>query len=103
MSGTYKSINSLGGDSGGGGGGSGTPSYTETFVIADWQLVSGSYQIVIPESSHEKGLNPIVQVFELNGSNYEQVDLFTRISASGNVTLVVGDDSRFNGIVIIGD
>ena len=88
---------------GGGGGGSGEPAYVQTFVVGDWGVSGPDYQITVPEATHEKGASPIVQVYELNGSNYEEVTVFVQVSAAGNVIIKVGDGSQFNGKIIIGD
>jgi hypothetical protein len=98
MSNTYKSVN-IENTTGGGGGGS-TP-FEQTFIVSDWVLDSGYYEITILESTHNRGSNIVVQVQELVGSNYQVVDTATEINGSGDLTITIGNDSRFNGRVLI--
>jgi len=94
---------------GGFGGGAPTvqdPNFVHTFVIADFTGPSGgSYSLTLPASTHGKGLNPIVQVMELVGPDYESVILAFKINPSGDVTIYVTDvpDLRFDGKIIVSE
>jgi hypothetical protein len=103
--GKYKKINIASTGGGGGGGGSGTPPYDHSFTIGSWSLVSGEYKINIPESTHNKGINPIVQAYELVSSKYVSVMQYIEINSSGDVTLIINElpDSRYAGKITIGD
>jgi hypothetical protein len=98
----------LSGGSGGGGGGGGGAVYSETFnASGDWSGPSGGYYtITVLEATHEQGTTPMVQVYELVGALYEQVDVDrVAINGSGDVTIRVTEniDTRFEGrITIIG-
>ncbi len=88
--------------------GSGTSNYQQLFdVTTDWGVASGGfYSIIIPGATHGKGLNPIIQVYELNGSDYELVTASISIdSSNGDVTLGVLEvpDARFEGKIIIAE
>jgi hypothetical protein len=84
-----------------GGGGSGSTPFEQTFVTSDWILNSGEYKITINESTHSRGSDIIVQVQELVGSFYQPVDTNYSINATGDITIIIGNDSRFNGRVLI--
>mgnify|MGYP000937909620 CR=1 FL=1 len=94
----------VGSSSGGGGGGSTAP-YVRTFTISDWSSpISGTRYINVAGATHTKGLNPMIQVFELNGSSYEEVFLQVEVdSATGDVALTITNttDLRFDGKVVI--
>jgi hypothetical protein len=82
------------------------PNYVKTFVIADFVGPSaGSYTFTVLSSTHGKGLNPIVQVLEQVGLEYESVILAYKINASGDVTIFVSDvpDLRFDGKLILSE
>lgn len=102
MANQYKLVNATGGS--GGGGGSATP-YTETFNSStDWGAASGGfYTIAIPQSTHEKSVEPLVQLYELVSGNYEQVDAEIIVSVAGDVNIRVTEniDARFAGKVVI--
>lgn len=72
-------------------------------ATTDWTLVSDEYILTIPASTHLKGINPQVQVYEVDGSDFANVIIYTAINASGNITLAVPQtpDTRFTGKVII--
>jgi hypothetical protein len=64
---------------------------------------SGKYTFTVLYTTHEK-LNPIVEAFELNGSDYDLV--FTEVSidsTSSNITISVSEvpDLRFSGKITI--
>ena len=90
------------------GGGGGASEYSQTFSVATWGAPSsGEYSIVILAASHGAGTTPVVQVSELNGSDYEQVDVNNvSINPLGDVTISVTEtiDARFDGrITILGE
>lgn len=99
----YRTISTT--SSGGGGGGSSSP-YTQLFnSTSDWGSASGGYySISITQSTHEKGTSPSIQIFELVGSDYEQVDVDTvLVSSTGDITIKVTQtlDTRFAGKIVI--
>jgi hypothetical protein len=104
MAGKYVKIN-IASTGGGGGGGSSTPPYSYSFTIGTWSLSGSEYSINIPQSTHLKGANPIIQAYELSGSNYIEVLQYIEINGSGDVTLKLNQlpDIRYAGKVIIGD
>jgi hypothetical protein len=107
MSNTYKSVNipkEFESGSSGGGSGSNNPPYTVSFNSTDsWTLNGDTYSISVPAGVHQRGSNIVVQVFETNG-DFELVDVFTSLTASGSVAIKVGLNSRFSGkLVIIGE
>lgn len=77
--------------------------YEQTFSAGDWDLVLGSYELQIPISNHNKGLNPESEVYEANGGNYDRVSVFITNSSLGDVTLQVSatPDNRFTGKIVI--
>lgn len=100
MAKSYNQINATGS------GGSGSVSaHSQTFnATSDWSGPSGGvYSITVLESSHDKGTNPIVQIFELVGSDYEEVQVDISINSNGDVTISVTEniDTRFVGKIII--
>jgi hypothetical protein len=82
-------------------GGGGTSPFELTFQIIDWNLDSGQYKITINESTHTRGSDIIVDVQELVGSFYQPVDVSYTINGSGDLILIIGNDSRFEGRVLI--
>ena len=94
----------------GGGGGGPTvqvPNYQQLFnSTSDWSGPSGGvYTISILASTHGKGLKPLVQVWELNGSNYNLLGFAVIISPTGTITLEVIDspDNRFAGKILVSE
>lgn len=78
--------------------------YSSTFNTGTWSLVSGKYQIQINEATHQRGINPVVQVFEFDGVNYSEVTVDeVLVSNAGLVTVKVlqSPDLRFQGKLII--
>jgi hypothetical protein len=78
--------------------------FKQLFSISDWTLSGNYYEITIPPGTHGKGLNPSIQVFELNGTDYEEVIIDTVIvDNNGNIKLKVPStpDLRFNGKYIV--
>lgn len=82
-------------------------SYAESFVIADWVLNSPSYNILIPQTTHnvDQSNQIVVIVQENNGTDWVNVTIEnTEIDiTTGDVVLGVSEDpdSRFDGRVII--
>ena len=66
-------------------GGASAETYAQAFNgTSDWGAPSGGYySIAVPFVTHGKSLQPVVQVFELVGSDFEQVDVETVINAIG--------------------
>ena len=98
---SYKRINTA--STGGGGGGSGSV-YEQTFTSGDWVSGGGYYSISILETTHDNGLNPLIQVQELVGSNYRDVIVDAFIdNVTGTVTIQINQtpDLRFTGRVLI--
>jgi len=101
MAHVYKIIS--GGGAGGGGGGS-SSTYSESFSSGNWVGPSGGeYTYTILQSVHEKGTDPIVQVFENNAGVFELVETGVEVDSFGNVTITVNEtpDTRFPGRVVI--
>lgn len=84
----------------GGGGGSESPAFERTFILTDWSLVSGNFELTISSTLHQQGQKPLVQVEELDGSIYREVDAVVE-NNNGNIKIIVGNDSRFVGRVLI--
>lgn len=79
---------------------SSAPVFEKTFNVVDWQLDGSDYKISVPAFEHNLGINLIIQVEELNGSFYQEVT--TSIdNSNGNITIKVGNTSRFTGRVLI--
>jgi hypothetical protein len=87
------------------GSGSGAETYTQSFnSTSDWGAASGGfYTIAIPQSTHGKSLNPVVQLYEVDGTDFSQVDAEIVISPAGDVNIRVTEviDTRFAGKVVI--
>jgi hypothetical protein len=73
------------------------------FSTLDWDLVGDEYILSIPSSLHLKGTDPQVQIFELDGSDFAKVIIYTAISPDGDILLAVPQvtDNRFSGKAII--
>lgn len=76
--------------------------YSLNFFVINWAL-NGDYEITVSAATHGKGVNPTVEVYEVNGPNYDLVSIFTEVDASGNVTIIVPStpDLRFIGKLTI--
>lgn len=101
MANTYKRI----GSSSGGGGGD-TPPYVLSFnATTSWGSATlGQYSIQVLESSHGKGADPIVQVYETILGIDQLVDVDSvLVNSSGDVTIQVTEnlDTRFAGKIVI--
>jgi hypothetical protein len=77
--------------------------YVDEFITTDWVLNVDRYEFEILESTHNLGLNPEVQVYELDSGIYDIVDLEVEVNTSGDIKLIVSQipDLRFNGKVIL--
>ena len=82
---------------------SGSASYVDDFIVADWNLDSGLYKYEILEAAHGKGVAPIIQVQQTNGLLYDDVQTGIEVNASGDITLTISSspDLRFDGRSII--
>lgn len=88
------------------GGGVQDPNFVDTFLIADWTGPSGGlYSYSLTAVTHGKGTDPIVQVYELNGSDYEIANVFFKVNSSGDITIQVSDtpDLRFDGKIVVSE
>lgn len=103
MASTYKSvpISQPAQDSSSGGGGDSTPLYEQTFTTTDWNVSGSEFIITLLASNHGQGTEPMVQIDELDGSSYVSVDLYYQKNSSGDITIRVGNGSRFNGRILI--
>lgn len=101
MASTYQT-NRAGSGSIGGSGGSSNP-YVQSVVVGDWNLSGPDYNLTIAASAHEKGTEPVVTLYEDVGGSFEQVETFTAIDASGNITIKVpvSPDGRFTGKIVV--
>lgn len=85
-----------------------SPNYVQTFnATTDWGSPSGGfYTIVIPVATHAKGSNPVIQVFELNGLDYDIVDttiFIDSITSAISIKSLDSPDSRFQGKIVISE
>ena len=81
-----------------------TSSYVMTFTTSSWS----NQTLQVAASTHKCGTNPAVQVFVLNGSNYERYYGYpsngwkVSIDSSGNITLSVSaSGNEFNGKIVV--
>ena len=88
--------------------GGGTPSnpitvkYSSTFTNATWALSGLDYVITISANVH--GIqDPTASVYELVGSDYEQVNCVVVKKTNNDILIKVSStpDNRFNGLLII--
>lgn len=68
-----------------------------------WTVSGDDYIITIPESTHNKGLNPSVIVYLDNTVTFEEVIVPITINALGDITIYVTNnpDNRFAGKAVI--
>lgn len=90
------------------GAGTQIPNYVQTFnATTDWGVASGGfYTITIPLATHNKGSNPVIQVFELVGSDYDIVDttiFIDSVTSAISIKALQSPDSRFQGKIIISE
>ena len=99
MSSKYKLVNAAGT------GGGSAETFTQSFnATTDWGVASGGfYTIAIPQSTHGKSVSPLVQLYEVAGSDFDQVEAEIVITSAGDVDIKVTEviDSRFAGKVVI--
>ena len=87
-------------------GGSGGAPYVAAFnATTSWgSPVAGYYSIVIAQSAHLKGIDPVIQVYETVLTNDELIDVDTiTVNEFGDVTIRVTStiDTRFAGKIVI--
>lgn len=99
MANTYKPIGLE--DTSGGGGSGDVSAYSQTFTTGSWVLSGSFYSLTIPAVTHGLGAKLVIATYELNGTSYEEVEVYVIINNTNDVTLRVGDDNRFIGKVII--
>jgi hypothetical protein len=85
-----------------------TPNFVQLFnATGDWGTPSGGfYSLQVLATAHGKGLNTIVQVYELNSGNYDLIDTITFVnSITGNITIrtLQTPDTRFAGKIVISE
>lgn len=85
-----------------------SPNYVQTFnATTDWGSPSGGfYTIVIPVATHAKGNNPVIQIFELVGSDYDIVDttiFIDNVTSAISIKSLESPDSRFQGKIVISE
>jgi S1-C subfamily serine protease len=104
----WNPFNPIGIDFTGSGGGAAGPAlrYVQTFnATTNWGTPSGGvYRITVLQTTHLKGINPNVQIYELVAGNYELVNVQSLIvNPSGDVSIEVpsSPDLRFIGIILI--
>ena len=89
-----------------GGGSSTSANYEQLFnATTDWGSPSaGVYTFVLLQATHAKGTKLNINVYELNGSDYQSVGITSKINGTGDITLEVlqSPDNRFEGKIIIG-
>lgn len=79
-----------------------TQKITAVFTPASFVLVAGQYIFTVTASAHLKD-SPIVSVYEVNGSDFDEVTASIKILANKDVQLIVPQvpDIRFTGKLII--
>lgn len=78
-------------------------SYSASFTVPSWTLDSGFYKYTILAATHGRGASPILQVYQENGANFDEVLTGVEITPAGNITLTISSspDLRFAGKIII--
>lgn len=78
-------------------------SFSASFTVPSWTLDSGVYKYNIPAATHGRGASPILQVYQENGLNFDEVLTGVEMTPAGNITLTVSSspDLRFAGKIII--
>jgi len=78
-------------------------SYIGTFNVGSWVLNSGLYKLTILASTHGRGTNPVLQIYQENGLNFDEVLTGVEMSAIGDITITIASspDLRFSGKIII--
>ena len=83
-----------------GSGGGGSTIVTITFTSGDWVVNGDNQELTITSAQHGLDNNFIVQVEEFVVSTYQVVDTVVQ-NNNGNIKLIVGNGSAFNGRVHI--
>lgn len=86
------------------GGSTSSENYIRVFNnSSNWTSNIDLYELSVLVSAHNKGSNPQIQTFELNGSTFEEVTCNTIIDNSGNIKIRIPQlpDLRFNGKIIV--
>lgn len=90
-----------------GGGGPTVPPFEQTFnSTTDWGSPSGGlYTLTILATTHGKGINPLVHIFENSGLDFLAIGIGYKLNTSGDIIIEVLEtpDNRFAGKAIIGD
>jgi|GEM_PF-5196714 hypothetical protein len=83
-------------------GAAGSSPFKQEFLVSDWVSVGSFYELTISSATHGK-TGPSVEIYELTGGIYEEVDASITVDASNNVIINVPQtpDLRFAGRVII--
>lgn len=70
---------------------------------SNWTSVADEFILSIPASTHLRGVNPQVQIYEIEGSDFANVIVYTAINSSGDIIVAVpqSPDTRFAGKAII--
>jgi len=78
-------------------------SYVASFIVGSWVLNVDKYNYTITAATHGRGASPILQVYQENGLNFDEVLTGVEITPAGNITLTVSSspDLRFAGKIII--
>jgi len=61
--------------------------YRFEFDANDWKKNGAIFEILIPKSSHKKGLNPVVEVFEGKNGGHEKIIVDFFIKDNGDVLI----------------
>ena len=77
--------------------------YQDSFLASDFTLNAGEYWLEYPESIHQKGVSPIVQVLELEAGQYSTIIITIEVTNAGLVRIRIPQvpDLRFDGKIII--
>lgn len=72
-------------------------------ATSNWLPIADEYVLSIPASTHLRGINPQVQIYEVDGSDFANVIVYTAINTSGDIIVAVPQtpDTRFAGKAII--
>jgi len=102
---TYNNIN-IASESSGGVPGESNPPYAATVSVSSWSDNGSEYEFNVPQSTHSRGAVLAVQTYELDGSDYSEVEVNTIVNTSGDVKITISSspDLRFDGrIIIVGE
>ena len=78
-------------------------SYVGTFTVGSWLLDVDKYKLTVTAATHGRGASPILQVYQENGLNFDEVLTGVETTPAGNITVTVSSspDLRFAGKIII--